>query len=336
MLEASRWVATTISVRRSSPHSSPVAFMASLIAVGEQHEHVAFVERHAPPGVRTLGHQADDGSSDIEAQDVVTSAAVPEEERRIVTRVHVLELARGCIVLGVEERGIPVRRRALVHKPVQVRHHPGEFGHAVLRLPAHEGTERGHQQRRGHALARNVADGDAQLRVGEPDEVVVVAAHPERRPAGAGIVQSGDWRTGLRKQSLLHFACAVQFAMPLDAARHFSGNLLGQPAVLDGQSRQTADHIAGVVANVEARQIVAPPPVHWRFRGEGQRGADALAELDDALRFELPVGPGHGARTDHQFLGQAADSRQRLAGSHCATSERILHLVNELQVYGNA
>jgi len=96
-------------------------------------------------------------------------------------------------------------------------------------------AERGHQQCRGDALAGYVADGDSQLAVREPDEIVVVAADAEGRPAGAGIVEAGDWRMSLRKQPLLNLSREVQLSIPLDTAGDFSGNLRRQPAVLEGQ-----------------------------------------------------------------------------------------------------
>ena len=96
-------------------------------------------------------------------------------------------------------------------------------------------AEGGHQQRRGNALAGNVADGDPQLGVREPDEVVVVASDAEGRPAGAGIVEARDLWIDLRKQPLLNVSREVQLSIPLDAVGDFCGNLRCQPAVLEGQ-----------------------------------------------------------------------------------------------------
>ena len=143
----------------------------------------ALFQRDAPLLVGTVRDQANDRSAGLEAEDVMTIVARPENHRRIVTGIHVLEHVRRRIVLRVEEGGIPVRRGAFVDESVQVHHHVRQIGHAAQRLAVQVRTEGGHQQCRGDALAGDVADGNPQLGVGQGDEIVVVAADLQRRLA---------------------------------------------------------------------------------------------------------------------------------------------------------
>ena len=52
--------------------------------------------------------------------------------------------------------------------------------------------------------------------------------------------------------------------------------------------------------------------------------------------LQLAVRLGHGVRVDHQLLGGLPDRRQLVAGDQGAHVDRVFHLLDQLQVDGNA
>src|SRR4029077_16942623 len=73
------------------------------------------------------------------------------------------------------------------------------------------GLQAGHQGRGGNSFAGNISDGDGQMRGGELNEIVVVAAVGARSFADGFDFDGGDFWQSPGKKLVLHFACDGNF-----------------------------------------------------------------------------------------------------------------------------
>ena len=124
--------------------------------VGEAEEHVALADVDGPFSEGCDVHQADDRPARLQPFD---PSVLAEEDRGVVAGVHVREDA--VAILAIEEGGVAVRGRRLEDQFVDVGHQPGEVAAAHQGLPAERGLKPGHEESGGNALARDVADGEA-------------------------------------------------------------------------------------------------------------------------------------------------------------------------------
>jgi hypothetical protein len=75
-----------------------------------------------------------------------------------------------------------------------------------------------------------------------------------------------------------------------------------------------------------------------------ERGSDVLRDKraggaplgDKAGDFEFPISAGDGVRIDKELFGEAADGRQLLARPQPVRGDEVFHLVDDLEVDGNA
>src|SRR5690606_38282457 len=98
-----------------------------------------------------------------------------------------------------------------------------------------------HYKRSSDALARNIADRDAELPVREFEKIIIIAADTECRPARAVIIQSRDARQFLRKQALLNFSCDLDLAVDPFLLRRFLCDRLRQSRIVQRKSRLRSD-----------------------------------------------------------------------------------------------
>ena len=73
------------------------------------------------------------------------------------------------------------------------------------------------------------------------------------------------------------------------------------------------------------------PPGQGRS-GVGDVGAGGPPLGDDAVHFQLTVGPGHGVGVDDEPVGEDADGGQLLARLEAAGGDQVLDLVDDLLV----
>ena len=92
----------------------------------------------------------------------------------------------------------------------------------------------GHDQARRHALAADVGDGQADVVVGQGDEVVEIAAELEAGDVDAGELDAGDGRRAVWGSSA---AARRGPAAPVFPAASASSDLVQQPGVLDRRRR---------------------------------------------------------------------------------------------------
>ena len=60
--------------------------------------------------------------------------------------------------------------------------------------------------------------------------------------------------------------------------------------------------------------------------------AGAMPQLDDALAFEVAIGPNYGVRVDQQVLGHLSHAGKLLAGLDRTSGNRVLQVLDELHV----
>ncbi len=174
-------------------------------AVGEGDEDVSGLQENAGTGVRGVGDEADDGAGGLEVDDLRAA----KNDGRVVAGVDVGEDAGLGVELGIEEGRVAVGGGGLVDEPVDVAHEGGEVAGLEERGRAQAGTEAGHQERGGDALAGDVAEGEGEALLvafmrGEDEEVVVVAADGMGGAAVAGEIDAGDAGVDLGEEALLH------------------------------------------------------------------------------------------------------------------------------------
>ena len=71
-------------------------------AICDSHQHVTGFDIHSALVVRTVGQQADDRVSSIQAKDTGVTGGSSEQKGRVVAAVHVIQLTRRRIILGVK------------------------------------------------------------------------------------------------------------------------------------------------------------------------------------------------------------------------------------------
>jgi hypothetical protein len=86
---------------------------------------------------------------------------------------------------------------------VHARHESGQVGGAVRHEKMEAGVDRGHEERRGHALARDVGDAERRAPVRERVDVEVIAPDLLRRPVPAGHEEPRYVRERLGENGLL-------------------------------------------------------------------------------------------------------------------------------------
>ena len=186
-----------------------------------------------------------------------------------------------------------------------------EVGRRVLleRPGAHRAGGEGRVQRRRHALARDVADGDAQHLLADVVEVVQVAAQLARRPEVRRRLPALPGRVLLGEEAVLDVARDRQLAVQAHLAPH---QLVVEPRVLDRDrhlARERRQHLD--VLLVEAVELGRLQVEHADHAVLGdQRDHELGARLRDELEIArvLPH-----VRHQDGLLGERGGAAEALA-----------------------
>src|SRR5258707_2159173 len=131
------------------------------------------------------------------------------EERWKMAGIGVAQSARGAVVDGDEEGGKAIVGGIADEMLVEARNELSgahSFASGDEHLAAQRRLQAGHQQRGGDSLARNVGNGDGQVRWAKLNQIVIVAANLARCFANRFDLHAGNLRQGSWKQLVLHFA----------------------------------------------------------------------------------------------------------------------------------
>ena len=223
---------------------------------------------------------------------------------RDVAGVDVEQASRRHVEHHVEERDVAPLLDRLVKEAVRAPHDRAH-GQLVADQRGDGGPDGGHQQGRGDALAHDVGDHHAPAVLRQGDELVVVAAHRQRRLVRPGDVEPVQRRGGPRQQVLHHVAGQREVAVETALVAHLGD----EPGVLDGRGDARgvdADQRRGLV--VVAGRAVGP---------EVERPPHPAAGADE--RHDQP-GMGPLAPFAH---GRLVVQRDRLAAGQGAAHDPV-------------
>src|SRR5262252_1052288 len=128
-----------------------------------------------------------------------------------MSAIRIAKALRIIIVLRKEERGIRAVDSVLIKKTIYRTKEDFGICQGKGRLAPHVRLQICHQQRRGNALAGNVADDKADVLLAEIEEVEIVAANLASLQAETRIFEGFDVRLNLRKQAGLDLLSDFNF-----------------------------------------------------------------------------------------------------------------------------
>jgi hypothetical protein len=263
-------------------------------AVGVEGQRVAGPQLHGPGHEAGVGEHAERHAAAVEA---LRAAVRAQQQRRVVAAVDVAEAAAAGLQ-AAEHRGHEAGLLArLEQQPVQ-RLHQGGPGGTPAQLAAQRRAEGRHDQRGRNALARHVRDDQAELPVGEGDEVEVVAADGPGRQLHRGEVVARDARGRGRQQALLHLVGHRELLLDPLLLEH----LAVQQRLLDREGGGAGEELH----ELRVLRAEGPEPVALQVQGP-----EHLAVADDR---HGQLRAGRGAADDVTRVARDVGGEHRLSG----------------------
>ena len=254
-------------------------------------------------------------------------AAVAPDQGGIVGGIGIAQHPRAGIEIGIEEghKAVGVGQ-ILLGQLVEVMQDP-IGGMAAQHLGPQHPPQQGHQQTGRHPLAHHIAhhQGPAASLPGATeqigpggDEVVVVAAHLEGRPAARRELHPLNHRASIRQQLGLNFSADAELAIKTFVALH----RLQQGVVFQGdtgeighQLQMAAVHLTPVQVGAGAKHVEAPPLLAARHH----RGADQTAIAQHPPHQMVEVGHHSRIAIGH---GQLPIGHRRQLAQHLTAALR--------------
>src|SRR6202167_4664951 len=144
--------------------------------IGEKQYAVARCQVIGPSGILLYGKNAENAAA---FQQPIVRAVAMRDDRRIVAGVGVTQAAGRAVQLRVKKGDKAIGGNIAANKRIQAL---AQFLRSKRRgrEASKSRLQIGHQQRRRHALARNIADANAQRLGPKRKHVVIIAAHYAR------------------------------------------------------------------------------------------------------------------------------------------------------------